>query len=220
MLDRAQWHDALPPGDPAGSQAKRISLFSVLFHCFCWFLLCMTKLFNSKKIPPTHSLFFFYLPLTDNLSPAVSATMKNVLTFPRRALLWHKVMDLRPPRSSDDGSSSSQRGAKLTVYLLLTLCVILHFLPPLFSPACFPVCSWPYLEDLLLSQLMRRGLSSIIVSLWQQHHISLFSLLPFSPFSSCFFLWLLHFIVWHHNDKQNAPFFKYENLYIWAFYDT
>lgn len=79
-------------------------------------------------------VFFFYLPLTDNLSPAVSATMKNMLTFPRRALLWHKVMDLRPPRSSDDGSSSSQRGAKLTVYLLLTLRVILHFLPPAFFP--------------------------------------------------------------------------------------
>lgn len=57
-----------------------------------------------------------------------------MLTFPRRALLWHKVMDLRPPRSSDDGSSSSQRGAKLTVYLLLTLRVILHFLPPVFFP--------------------------------------------------------------------------------------
>lgn len=95
-----------------------------------------------RKEIPTHTphffffgcCFFFCLPLTDNLSPAVSATMKNMLTFPRRALLWHKVMDLRPPRSSDDGSSSSQRGAKLTVYLLLTLRVILHFLPPAFFP--------------------------------------------------------------------------------------
>lgn len=74
-----------------------------------------------KESHPCFPSFFLVPPLTDNLSPAFSATMKNMLTFPRRALLWQKVMDLRPWCSSYDETSFSQRGAKLTVYLRLTL---------------------------------------------------------------------------------------------------
>lgn len=198
--------------DPTAS--SRYSLPSIVLLVSPSLFSVYDEAFQLKKKKPTHTPlnFFLYLPLTDNLSPAVSATMKNMLTFPRRALLWHKVMDLRPSCFSDDGSSSSQRGAKLTVYLRLTLRASSHlFFFCLFSSPFLATFTGFTLEPAYETRLFFRHCLIITTS-----HFPLL-------FPACF-LFIISFFaemfhIWSHDDidKQIAPILKCFH-HVWAFY--
>lgn len=220
MLDRAHWHDALPPGDPAGSQAKHISLFSVLFHCFCWFLLCMTKLFNSKKFPPTHPHFF--LPPTDRqlVTSCFSNDEKHV-----DISLQSLVVAL------SDGSQASPF-QRWWIFILAARSQT-NCLPPsdpLCHPALPPTPFPPFFPPRLFSCLFLaifRGFTlepayetrlifhhCLIMTTTSRFTLLSSALFPiFILFFFCDCLISLHGIIM---TSKMHPYFKYENVYIWA----
>lgn len=211
LLKCAHSPDPLPATDRAGSHSK--FLFSVCFSLFCWFLLHFSLFmmkFSNWKRNPTHTPLYFFAPPTDR--QLVTSCFSND----------EKHVDI----SSQSLVVAQSDGSQAFVFQWWWIFILsvrsqtnclppsdpLRFFPPPFSP-CFLLHSSPYSEDLHLSQLMRQGFSSDIVSLWQ-HHISPSSLLPFFLFSSSHLFDILRH---DDNDKQVATFLKYFN-HIWAFW--